>query len=349
MTNKIALFNKRISVFIKDKNRKSLFRICKEAFIFWIVKKEKPYFYFGKFLYRKNILNYTDYLSNKEVHKITFSKNLHKYQFASLLRNKLSFAIYMEQNSFPVPKLISHNFKKQFYYKTKKYTINTSEELAQYIEMIFEKTQTATIFIKSMTEMGGTGCFLITKSNLNNQVSEHANYILSNECIHQEVVVQHPEINKIYAHSINTIRFDTYIDKNNNIHILSAFMRFGCGGNVVDNGSSGGIYLSVDIQKGELKGLSHQLMKYGGKQLQKHPDTHTQFDGFSIPYFTESLALVKKAVSYIPDRIIGWDIAISPDGPVIIEGNDNNSFITPDIAFGGYLKHPLFNEILEEA
>ncbi len=47
--------------------------------------------------------------------------------------------------------------------------------------------------------------------------------------------------------------------------------------------------------------------------------------------------------------MIGWDVAISENGPLIIEGNDNNSLFMSDIAYGGYLKHPLFKEILEEA
>ena len=88
----------RISVFLNDKERKPILKIIKEAIVFWFVKKELPFFYFGKFLYRKNVTNYTDYLSSKEVDEITLSKKMHQYQYASILRNKLSFAVYMEYN-----------------------------------------------------------------------------------------------------------------------------------------------------------------------------------------------------------------------------------------------------------
>ncbi len=349
MNQKLLLLLKRFNVVLRDENRKKWNLILKEAIIFWIVKRELPYFYFGKFLYRKEIENYKEYLSGKEVDKITLSKTLHNEKYAALLRDKLSFALYMKKKEIPVPELISYNLEKHFFYDSKLYTIKIKEELYQFFNLVLEASNKNSLFVKFTKEMGGKGCYLLTKRNLKTEIDTYGFSILSNNCIHQEVVIQHNEISRIYPHSINTIRFDTYVDKNKQAHILSAFMRFGSGGSVVDNGSAGGIYLSVDLEKGKLKGCCHQLMQYGGKQLASHPDTEIIFDGYDIPFFKESCELIKKTVSVIPDRIIGWDIAISKDGPIIIEGNDNNSFITPDIAYGGYLKHPLFKEILEEA
>ncbi len=349
MKQKIHLLKKRLSVIINDSNRKGVWQIIKEAIIFGIKKKEYPYFYFGKFLYRKSKHNYLDYLSSSEVDKITLSKKLHHFQYASLLRNKLAFSLFMEKNSLSTPSLFGYNFKSSFFYNSTILNINSLEQLKFFFERVFKESNTNKIFVKSITEMGGNGCFLLTYENLINELAICGSYILENDCVHQEVIDQHEKINEIYKYSVNTIRFDTYIDKHDQIHILSAFMRFGRGGNVVDNGSSGGFYVSVDLKEGKLKGKSHQLMKYGGEQLISHPDTNVVFDGFEIPFFKEASDLIKKAVLHIPDRIIGWDIAISPNGPVIIEGNDNNSFITPDIAYGGYLRHPLFKEIMSEA
>ncbi|WP_103865532.1 sugar-transfer associated ATP-grasp domain-containing protein [Aquimarina sp. I32.4] len=349
MKTKLLLLKKRFTVFFNDKDRKGFFQIFKEAIIFWVIKQELPYFYFGKFLYRKDVKNYKDYLSSKEIDKITLSKNLHNFQYASLLRNKLAFSYYMENNNLPVPSLLSHNLKNRFLYQSNVQQVDNKEDLYVFFKNLFEATGRTKVFVKSIIEMGGTGAYLITQQNLEKEIQTYGSYILNNDCIHQEVIEQHQGVNKIYKHSVNTIRFDTYLDKENTIHILSAFMRFGRGGSVIDNGSLGGFYVSVDINKGTLRGKSHQLMKYGGEQLDAHPDTGIIFEGYEIPYFKESCELIKQAVCFIPDRIIGWDIAISNNGPVIIEGNDNNSFVTPDIAYGGYLKHPMFKEIMEEA
>ncbi|MGY3794152.1 sugar-transfer associated ATP-grasp domain-containing protein [uncultured Aquimarina sp.] len=349
MKKKLNLFIRRVSVIINDENRKSISRILKESLHFWIVKKEIPYFYFGKFLYRKDVSNYKDYLSSKEVDKITLSKKLHRIQFSKLLRNKLSFALFMEENNFPVPQLVSYNHKNQFYLNSKPTKIDSEEKLLQFFESQFNLNEINGLFLKSTTGMGGKGCFLINRNNLHNQVTKYYKEIVNDDFVHQKIIVQHPKINMIYQHSINTIRFTTYIDKNGEKHILSAFMRFGSGGSFIDNSSAGGICVSVDLKEGKLKGKSHQLMKHGGKQLIKHPDSNIIFNDFQIPYFEESKELVLTAITLIPDRIIGWDIAIGKKGPILVEGNDNNSLITPDIIYGGYLKNPIFKEILEEA
>jgi len=311
MAKKLNLLKKRVSVIINDNNRKTVVTILKESFHFWIIKKEIPYFYFGKFLYRKEVTNYRDYLSSREVDKITLSKKLHQFQYSTLLRNKLSFSLYMEENNFPVPTLISHNFKNRFYHNTTLQIIQSEKELLLFFEKIFQQENIHSLFLKSTTGMGGSGCFLITKTNLEDKIKRYAKEILSHDFIHQEVIEQHSKINTIYNHSINSIRFNTYLDKKGVIHILSAMMRFGCGGNFVDNSSAGGVCLLVDLEKGKLIGSSYQLMKHGGKRLEQHPDTGITFNEFEIPFFQESKDLVQKAVTYIPDRMIGWDVAIS--------------------------------------
>ncbi len=349
MKRKLKSLKNRILIVLNDDNKKGSFQILREAINFWRVKGEFPYFYFGKFLYRKEVKNYKHYLSSKEVDKITLSKNLHKPQYASLLRNKLAFALYMERNDMAVPSLVCYNLGNRFFFSSEIQIINDAQSLLRYYESIFDRTGNSKIFIKAIAEMGGKGAYLITKENLSEEINTYADYILSSDCIHQEVIEQHDDINTVYPNSINTIRFDSYLDKKGIVHILSAFMRFGAGGAVVDNNSSGGMFVPIDLSSGKLKGKSYRQLKYGGKRLKSHPDTNTVFDGFQIPYFFEACELVKNAVSVIPDRYIGWDIAITPMGPVIVEGNDNNSLIAPDIAYGGYLGHPLFKEILEEA
>ncbi|WP_378187991.1 sugar-transfer associated ATP-grasp domain-containing protein [Aquimarina sp. W85] len=345
----INKYNKQLMTVVRDRNKKPYLRIALEAIHFGIFKKEFPSFYFGKFLYRKGIKNYNQYLSSKEVDKITFSKKFHKYEYASLLRNKLAFSLFTENNKLATPKLISYNFKKTFFLNSKTFTITSKYQLYDFFSNYFELTSLKKIFLKPLADMGGVGCMVMTKDTLKEDIKIYGSNILASDCVHQEVVIQHSEINKIYAHCINTIRFDTYIDKGNNIHILSAMMRFGQGGSFVDNASAGGFYVPLDMINGELKEKGCQRLKYGGKELLSHPDTGVIFKGYKIPFFKEACDLVIQAVTKIPDRIVGWDIAISKDGPVLIEGNDNNSFITPDIAYGGYLGHPMFQEIMKEA
>ena len=125
-------------------------------------------------------------------------------------------------------------------------------------------------------------------------------------------------------------------------------MRFGIGKSYVDNASSGGILIGIDLDQGTLKEIGHLKMKFGGTEYRKHPDSNFVFAGFKIPYFNEVCELVIKGVQYLPDRYIGWDIAISHKGPVIIEANEYPNIFTSDTLYGGYLKHPLYKGIIDE-
>lgn len=51
---------------------------------------------------------------------------------------------------------------------------------------------------------------------------------------------------------------------------------------------------------------------------------------------------------YIPNQVIGWDIAITPDGLTIIEANHNPSLFLSDTANEGLLKNPDFKKLVDE-
>ena len=68
------------------------------------------------------------------------------------------------------------------------------------------------------------------------------------------------------------------------------------------------------------------------KYYPAHPDSGVIFTGYEIPFFHDALTLVMKAAQEIPEiRYIGWDIAISANGPVVIEANGAPGF--------GHLQH----------
>ncbi len=59
-----------------------------------------------------------------------------------------------------------------------------------------------------------------------------------------------------------------------------------------------------------------------GKVFYTHPDTGESIVRFHIPYYKEAVDFVKNLALVRPDvGYVGWDIAITPDGPTLIEGN----------------------------
>lgn len=89
-------------------------------------------------------------------------------------------------------------------------------------------------------------------------------------------------------------------------------------------------------------------MRCGGHVLYEHPDIKYNFGGFEIPFFIESCKLVNDIAPLIPYKMLGWDVAIEKDGPIIIEANTNFSLFASDIVDNGYLKHAIIREILNE-
>ena len=55
-----------------------------------------------------------------------------------------------------------------------------------------------------------------------------------------------------------------------------------------------------------------------------HPDSGIVFSELLIPYLAESIELAKSAHRWMPYMYsIGWDVAITPNGPLLLEGNDD--------------------------
>ena len=105
------------------------------------------------------------------------------------------------------------------------------------------------------------------------------------------------------------------------VELLSVILRTSAGQFPIDNFKSGGIVIGVNIQTGRLK--KHGFMSpEHGTIISEHPLTGVAFHDFEIPYWPQVKALVvkaQKAFHYL--KSIAWDIAISPDGPILVEGN----------------------------
>ena len=130
------------------------------------------------------------------------------------------------------------------------------------------------------------------------------------------VIKQHERLNSLYPHAVNSVRIVTLKGK-----CIAAALRIGTGRNVVDNAHSGGIFSIIDLQTGIIKTVG---MTHSKNRFVKHPDTHTIIPGFTIPFWEDCIRLVESASSLIRDvSLIGWDLAITAEGPIIIEANDH--------------------------
>lgn len=142
---------------------------------------------------------------------------------------------------------------------------------------------------------------------------------LGDNYIVEELITQHPDVAAIYPESINTVRVVS-IHKEGVSHIICAYFRIGNNGKHVDNFNSGGMAAPVDEVTGIVRAPAIDKTK---ALYEVHPYTGNPIQGFRFPDWEEAMNMVKQAAGKIEGMAyIGWDVAFTPDGPKIVEGNN---------------------------
>lgn len=143
-------------------------------------------------------------------------------------------------------------------------------------------------------------------------LSEGRQYVL------EELITQHPEMAALCTTSVNTLRVVTYFD-GTTVHHLAYVLKIGNGG-AIDNFSHGGMYTMLDDD-----GIAIAPAFDGeNRTFAVHPVTDTPIVGFQVPLFHDVLQFVDDLARTVPEvPYVGWDIAVTEDGPVVIEGNYN--------------------------
>ena len=136
----------------------------------------------------------------------------------------------------------------------------------------------------------------------------------------EDVIVQHPDLSKLYPNAVNSMRIITVLDKQQVPHCIYIVQKMGLNGSVIDNNC---LFTPVDMETGKLKYPAHSGDTTKGIIYTEHPNTHIQLVGYQIPFVKEAVDMCLKAALVVPQvRYIGWDVAITENGPVIIEGNN---------------------------
>lgn len=146
--------------------------------------------------------------------------------------------------------------------------------------------------------------------------------IQTGDYIIQKRIVQSSTMNKLNDKSINTIRIIT-VYNNHNPYIFSSHLRVGTNtSGFVDNWAAGGIAVNIR-DNGYLDDIGYYKPQYGGT-TKYHPDSQIKLSEFKVPFYHEALKLTCEAHKHFYGvEYIGWDMAVSNEGLVFIEGNDN--------------------------
>lgn len=175
-----------------------------------------------------------------------------------------------------------------------------------------------TFFAKVLELYGGIG---VEKIHLKGQdLHELYNELMDEGMfLAEETIVQHPEMNKLCQRSVNTIRIVTVVSDKGNPNVVYSLVRIGSGTNDVDNVSSGGMYTLLSPEgKITHPAFCDKTVTY----YTEHPASGFEFKDFQVPFYNEAIELCRQAALVEPRvRYVGWDVAITPNGPVLVEGN----------------------------
>lgn len=142
--------------------------------------------------------------------------------------------------------------------------------------------------------------------------------------IFEEKIDQAKFISEINPSSVNTFRFMTTLFPNGEARIIACFFKMGRIGKCVDNAGSGGnVDAAVDINKGEINNAIIYRGVRDSSPIDFHPDSKVRLQGLSIPNWDEICSKVIEFQKKMPFvKAAGWDIAITENGPIVIEVND---------------------------
>lgn len=175
-----------------------------------------------------------------------------------------------------------------------------------------------TVMAKLTDGLGGKGI----QKKLASDVTEWDGFVAEltrdRQYLIEEFIDQHPDMARLCPTSVNTLRIVTYLD-GENVHVLASVLKIGNGG-AIDNFSHGGMYTMVD-ERGHVE---FPAFDGDGRTYSVHPLSGEPIVGFSVPDYVSVLELVRRMAPEVPEiPYVGWDIAITSRGPVVIEGNYN--------------------------
>lgn len=144
--------------------------------------------------------------------------------------------------------------------------------------------------------------------------------------VFQPLMRPHPEIAALCGPRLATVRMLTLLT-DDGPRLLGAAWKIPGGDNVADNYWRAGNHLAqVDADSGEVLRVVAGA-GFGLTQPTHHPDTGVAFAGFRHPHWDGMRALAfdgARLMRHVP--LIGWDLACTAQGPMIVEMNETPDF-----------------------
>ena len=143
-----------------------------------------------------------------------------------------------------------------------------------------------------------------------------ADELSQQDCLLQPFVENHPEIARVSNGALAAVRFVTGMNVEERAEFVTAQIGLPHGARTT---SVAAILGSVDAATGRIS----RVAMPDNTPVTHHPDTGVAIPGLLLPFWQESVALVLRAHETAFPRFVtlGWDVALTPHGPVLLETN----------------------------
>lgn len=202
--------------------------------------------------------------------------------------------------------------------------------------------QTAVV-LKPTTGRGGTDVRIVSPAEVEAVVPRSGTALLV-----QERVTQHPALRRINPLALNTLRVLAVRLPTGPVIAVAEHKWGTARSGAVDNISAGGLESVVDLATGQL-GPAILLTQDGRRvELDRHPDTDAEITGVLVPHWSAVRDLALQLMDRFPElEHVGWDLAVSDQGPRVIEGNGTRPAVPAMQVFGSFLHDPGLRDYYE--
>ena len=333
------LRNKRMYVdaesYFPEKPRKSRSKILREQ-LAWSLKHgdiNKYYFMWGGDIQGASMSGFVPWFkwvnARQCKNKMPKFPTYDAYNSVCLLRDKFYFETILKKTGYNTPTNVMMINEGKLYLLNQTGMNSVAQDLSDIVNYEIDA------FCKrNVSYGGGADCDVFPLKITNRKIyirdkeislDDFKKIILNSTCswvIQERIKNQAQFMSQFHPSSVNTLRVVT-VKNGTEVDALCAFARFGVNGRGSDNWSSGGVLVGIKVDTGKFE--EYALFKPGvGTKCFEHPNTKVSFIDKVVPEWDKVVEYVKSLHELFYDiHSIGWDICLTEDGPLIIEGNDN--------------------------
>lgn len=243
----------------------------------------------------------------------------------------------LEHHGLPTPKTLAIIGRRNRDFGSLR-TIHSSSDLCD----VFAANGDAPLFLKPVKGVASTGVRLLLHVSAEDVTTHDGSQmptdLLFSEVVEgddylvQEVMTNHDVIAKLSSHLATVRCFNFVLD--GEVQVASCLMKLCAPDNIADNfWRKGNMLAGIDTHSGA---ITHVIRGSGfdREELDRNPWSGAVFSGVELPHWHELRQLNKKCALMYPGLLFSsTDIAITNDGPVVIEVNNGGAVNLPQLLY----------------